>query len=91
MDDYSITQNKINQSRGMKFEQPSNSTLPKKHPQLSNPSTEPIHPEGSNYTAASPWSSKFAMVPSRTPFDLHIFCHQDSKYALGWQHTSQVI
>ena len=75
----------------MEFKQPSNSTLPKKHPPLGKPSTEPVHPERSSYTAASPWSSKFALVPSGTPFDLHVFCHQDSKYALGWQYISQVI
>ena len=69
----------------MKFEQPSNSTLPKKHPQLGNPSTEPVHPEGSSYIGASPWSSKVALVPSGTSSNLHIFCHQDSEYALGWQ------
>ena len=75
----------------MKFEQSSDSTLPKKRPQLGNPSTELAHPKGSSYTAASPWSSKFSLVPSRTPSDLHVFCHQDSKYALGWQYISQVI
>ena len=75
----------------MEFEQPSNSTLPKKHPQLGNPSTKPVHPEGSSYTVASLWSSKFDLVPSRNPFDLHVFYHQDSKYALGWQYTHQVI
>ena len=51
----------------MKFEQLSNCTLPKKRPQLGNPSTKPVHPKGSNYSAASPWSSKFALVPSKTP------------------------
>ena len=75
----------------MEFEQPSNSTVPKKHPQVDNPSTKPIHPKGSSYTAASPWSSKFALVPFGTPSNLHIFCHQDSKYAQGWQYTPQII
>ena len=72
----------------MEFEQPSNSTLPKKHPQLGNPSTEPVHPKGSSCIATPPWSSKFALVPSKTPFDSHVFFHQDSKYALGWQYIS---
>ena len=71
----------------MKFEQLSNSTLPKKHPQLGNPSTKPVHPQGSSYIAASPWSSKFAPVPSGTPPDLQVHCHQDLEYVLDWEHT----
>ena len=47
--------------------QRSNSSLPKKDPQLGNPSTRPIHPEGSGYTAVSPWSSESALVPSPRP------------------------
>ena len=69
----------------METEQPIYSNPPRKHPQLGNPSTKLVHPKGSSYTAASPWSSKVALVPSGTPFDLHVFCHQDSAYALGWQ------
>ena len=71
----------------MKFEQLSNCTLPKKRPQLGNPSTKPVHPKGSNYSAASPWSSKFALVPSGTPPDLQVYCHQDLEYVLDWEHT----
>ena len=72
----------------MEFEQSSHSHFPKKHSQLGNPSTGPTHPKGPGYKVVPPWSSKFALVPSKTPSDLHVFCHQDLKYVLGWQHTS---
>ena len=72
----------------MEFEQPSNSTLPKKHPQLGNPSTGSKHPKELGYATASLGSSKSILVPSKTPLDLQVHCHQDLEYVPGWEHTS---
>ena len=71
----------------MDFEQSSDSNLPKKLPQLGNPSIRLTHPKWYGYVVSSPWFSKFAMVPSRTPLDLQVYCHQDPEYALSWKHT----
>ena len=71
---------------GTKIEQSFYSSPPRKHPQLGNPSTRPTHPKGLDYAAASPWSSKFALVPSKTPLDLQVHYHQDLAYALHWEH-----
>ena len=61
----------------METEQPIYSNPPRKHPQLGNLSTGPKHPEELGYVATSPESSKSALVPSRTPLDLQVHCHQD--------------
>ena len=69
---HGISNSKVNQSRGKKTEQSDGSNLPKKRPQLGSPSIGPTHLEWSNYAAASPWFSKFTLVPSRTPLDLQV-------------------
>ena len=71
----------------METEQVNGSNLPKKRPQLGNHSIGPIHPEWSGYAIASPWFSKFALVPSRTLPHLQVPCHQHPKYVLNWEHT----
>ena len=71
----------------METEQPIYSNPPKRHPQLGNLSTGPKHPEELNYAAASPGSSKSALVPFETPLDLQVHCHQDLEYVLDWEHT----
>ena len=84
---HKISNSKINQFGDMETDQSNNSNPPKKHPQLGNPSTGPPHPEGLGYVAASPGSSKSSLVPSKTPLDLQVHCHQDLAYVLGWEHT----
>ena len=71
----------------MEIEQLCYSNLPTKRPQLGNPSTRPAHPEGLGSIVTSPWSSKFALVPSRTPLDLQVNFHQDLAHVLDWEHT----
>ena len=71
----------------METEQPIYSNPPKKHFWLGNLSTGPKHPEELVYAAASPGSSKSAMVASGTPLDLQVHCHQDLEYVLDWEHT----
>ena len=71
----------------METEQPIYSNPPKKHPQLGNVSTRPKHPEELGYGAASPGSSKSALVPSGILPDLQLHCHQDLEYVLDWEHT----
>ena len=71
----------------MEIEQSFYSSLPRKHPQLGNPSTRPTHPKGLGYATASPWSSKFALVLSETPHDLQVHCHQDLEYVLDRELT----
>ena len=71
----------------MKTKQPIYSNPPRKHPQLGNLSTGPKHPEELGYTAASPGSSKSALVPSKTLLDLQLHCHQDLEYVLDLEHT----
>ena len=85
---HGISNSKVNQPRGTKIEQENGSNLPKKHPQLGNPSIVPKFLEWSSYAVASPWFSKFVVVPSGTPLDLQVYCHQDPKYVLSWEHTS---
>ena len=67
---YGISNSKFNQFGDMKIEQSSGFNLPKKRPQLGNPSIGLTHPEWSGYAVASPWFSKSTMVPSKTPPDL---------------------
>ena len=71
----------------MQIEQPFYSCPPKKYPPLGNPSIGSKHPAELSYTAASLESSKSALVPSKTPLDLQVHCHQDLEYVLGWEHT----
>ena len=71
----------------METEQLIYSNPPRKHLQLGNLSTGPKHPEELDYAAASPRSSKSALVPSRTLLDLQVHCHQDLEYVLDWEHT----
>ena len=74
----------------MEIKQPFYSDPPRKHPQLGNLSTGPKHLEELGYAAASPGSSEFALVPSKTLSDLQVHCHQDLEYALDWEHTFYV-
>ena len=67
---HKICNSKFNQFGGAKIEQAICSNLPKKRPQLGNPSIGPTHPKWSDYAIASPWSSKFALGPSKIPLDL---------------------
>ena len=67
---HKISNSKVNQSGGMEIEQPSDSNLPKKRPQLGNPSIGPTYPEWSGHAVAPSWFSKFALVPSKTSPDL---------------------
>ena len=85
---HEISSSKVNQSRDMGIEQANGSNLLKNRPQLGNPSIGPTQPKWSGYTVASPWFSKFALVPFRTPPDLQVYCHQDLEYVLSWEHTS---
>ena len=71
----------------METEQPFYSNPPRKHPPLGNPSTRPKHLKELGYAAASLGSSKSSLVPSGTPLDLQVHCHQDLEYVLDWEHT----
>ena len=71
----------------METEQPIYSNPPRKHPQLGNPFTRPKHPEELGYAAASPGSSKSALVLFGTLLDLQLHCHQDLEYVLDLEHT----
>ena len=72
---------------GTKIEQSFYSSLPRNHPPLGNPSTRSEHPKELGYVAASPESSKSVLVPSGTPLDSQLHCHQDLEYVLDWEHT----
>ena len=85
---HGISNSKFNQFGGTKIEQVNGSNLPKKRPKPGNPFTRPTHLKWSCYAVASPWFSKFALVPSETPPNLQAHCHQDPEYYLSWEHTS---
>ena len=80
---HGLSNSKVNQFGGTKIEQSNGSNLPKKRPEMGNPSIGPTLLRWSGYTVASPWFSKFALVPSKTHLDLQEHCYQDSKYVLS--------
>ena len=85
-----ISNSKVNQFGGVEIEQSSDSNLPKKCPQMGNPSIGPTHPKWFSYAVASPWFSKFALVPFGTSLDLQVHHHQDLGYVWGWEQNSLI-